>query len=185
VLAYPGWAGDRAHVGAGVFEAALELEREQQVGQLRLAVRRPAPVAPSLPVQVIEPDRAEPVGRGGDGDDALGDERQQQVGEGEGTEMVRAELELEAVGRTPLGHSHHARVVDQDVDRFAIGEQLAREVPHRGQVRKIQSPNACGRGEGSLDCVAAVQVAHRQHDRGAGVDEGRRGRQPESPTWRP
>lgn len=42
---------------------------------------------------------------------------QQQIGQGEVAEVIDAELEFEAVGGAPLRRHHHARVVDQQIDR--------------------------------------------------------------------
>ncbi len=95
--------GDRADRRAGLGEAALELEHEQQVGQLGLAVGGPALVGAPLPVEVLEVDLAHPVRAGGDLDDAVGDVVEQQPGEREVAEVVGADLGLEAVLGAPLG----------------------------------------------------------------------------------
>ena len=100
------------------------------------------------------------------GDARLGDhvraaqERQQTPGESEVTEVVGAELQLEAVlGRPALRRGHHARVVDQHVDRAPLRQQRRGESLHRGQRGEIEledcalSSDAAGRGS-ALGLVA-------------------------------
>ncbi len=45
-------------------------------------------------------------------------QRQQARGEGEVPEMIGADLQLEPVGGLPVRRCHHARVVDQQVERL-------------------------------------------------------------------
>ena len=90
--------GHRADRRPGIGEAALELGREEEVRELRLAVRAPRVVGAALPVEVVEVDLADPVAGRGDGDDAVADLRQQEVREREVAEVVRADLQLEPVG---------------------------------------------------------------------------------------
>ena len=93
--------GHRADRRSRLGEAALELRREQEVRELRLAVGAPRVVGAALPVEVVEVDLADPVAGRGDRDDAVGDLREQQVREREVAEVVRADLHLEAVGGAP------------------------------------------------------------------------------------
>ena len=69
----------------------------------------------ALPIQVIEIESPTRVEVGGDGDDSVGDVREQQVGEREVTEVIRADLPLEAVVGPPFRDEHDPGVVDQDV----------------------------------------------------------------------
>jgi len=82
-----------------------------------------------------------PVSDAADGDDAGacdGEEAvQQQTGEREVAEVVRTELQLEAVRGDLLRRVHHARVVDQQVDTFMFVPQVRRcgtDRVKRGQV---------------------------------------------------
>ncbi len=97
--------GHRPDRRSSLREAALELGREQQVRELRLAVRAPGVVGAALPVEVVEVDLADPVAGRGDRHDAVADLRQQQVREREVAEVVRADLQLEPVAGAPLGQS--------------------------------------------------------------------------------
>ena len=108
--------GDRSDRRPGSGEPTLQLQREQQVRELRLLVCRPALISPSLPVEVVEGDRAAAVSVGGDGHDSIRHVRKQQIGQGEVAEVVGPDLQLESVSSTPLGCSHDTGVVDQYVN---------------------------------------------------------------------
>jgi len=79
---------------------AIELEGEEQVGELRLPVGRPLAVS-ALPVEIVppHPPHAMCTGRGRHHTRtvALGEQRQQPAGQREVTEVIRSELGLEAV----------------------------------------------------------------------------------------
>ena len=131
-----GVGGERADGRARLVEPALELEREEQVGELGLPVGAPARVAAALPVEVVEVDRA----RCGARRRRRSTTRsvtcgQQQVGQREVAEVVGAELHLEAVRGALLGHGHHAGVVDQDVEVAlpGVGERA-----HGGEVGEVE-----------------------------------------------
>jgi hypothetical protein len=53
-----------------------------------------------------------------------------QAGEQEVPQVIRAELELEAVRRTAEGDRHDAGVVDQQMQAIMRREKLARESAH-------------------------------------------------------
>jgi hypothetical protein len=55
--------------GVGAIQPVLELEGENHIGQLALAVRLPAAVA-ALALEIVEIDATEVLGSGGDIDDA-------------------------------------------------------------------------------------------------------------------
>ena len=145
--------GDGADGRAGLGEPALELEHEQQVGELGLAVGGPALVGAPLPVEVLEVDLAHPVRAGGDLHDAVADVLEQQPGEREVAEVVGADLGLEPVLGAALGDGHHARVVDQDVDRLvpAVGERA-----HGGEVGEVQLAGLGAVAQRGGDLAAAL-----------------------------
>jgi hypothetical protein len=67
------------------------------------------------------------------------EQRQQVPDEGEVAEVVGAELQLEPVrGRLPFRRGHHARVVDEDVDRLALLQQHRAQRGDRGQRRQVE-----------------------------------------------
>ena len=149
-------------------EPALQLQGEQQVGQLGLPVRLPAPVRPALPVEVGQVDPTRPMRPGRHRDHPVGDLRQQQVGQGERAEVVGPELALEAVGGPGERWRHHAGVVDQHVDRLgrSRGEGLDRVQP--GQVELAYADLTTDVGGGPL---ALADVADGQGDPGPGPGE--------------
>src|SRR5581483_7132432 len=124
--------------GAG---SAVELEREQQVGQLRPAVRQPLAIRP-LPLQVVEVHLADLVTEAGDVDDtpaSLGLElREEEPGEREVAEVVGAELHLEPVRRlATLIQRHDAGVVHEDVEILTLARVPLCELPHRRQIGEV------------------------------------------------
>ena len=135
VRAKPGCAAAR-DVRSGRGQPPLQLQHEQQIGQLRLPVRRPLLVRPPLPVEVGQVDLAHPVGAGADADDPVGELWQQQVGQGEVAEVVGAELELEALGGPAQRHRHHPGVVDQQVDRPRPGPGEGADGAQIGEVER-------------------------------------------------
>ena len=103
---------------------------------------------------------------------AVGEDVEQQPGEGEVAEEVGADLHLEAVGGALLGDGHEAGVVDQHVDGAV---ELGGERAHRGQVGEVE-PADVGAARGPVadrggGLGALVGVAHGQDDVGAGADE--------------
>jgi hypothetical protein len=69
-----------------------------------------------------------------------GSRRAQADGEREGPKKVAAELQLESVGGGHTGgRRHHARVVDQQVERDAVGEDPVRELLDRGEVGQVDA----------------------------------------------
>jgi hypothetical protein len=102
--------------------------------------------------------------------------------------VVGAELQLQTVrGRVPGGRRHHPGVVDQYVDRSALGAELVREVRHRGERRQIQRPHR-GASVGYLlpDAaerrLALARVTHGEKDLPAsGGQAGRQAQARRSP----
>lgn len=69
----------------------------------------------------------------------LGYRGKQQGGQGEVSEVVGAELQLEAIFGLAPGRHHHAGVVDQQVD--PVGEPVSGggcEIPDRGKARQVE-----------------------------------------------
>ena len=124
----------------GLHGAPIELEGEHQVGEFRLAVGKPVVVG-ALALEVVELDGAHPVPGTRYRDDPRrrrGQELpQQQPGQGEMAEVVRAELAFEAVHRRLPWRSHHTCVVDQKVEAILLGTQPVGELAHRGKVAQI------------------------------------------------
>ena len=105
---------------------------------------------------------------GGDGHDAVADVRQQEVRQRERTEVVRADLQLEAVGGAPARHGHDARVVDEDVQRLV---PRGGEGAHRREVGEVQAAHLCRAVHRRGGGLAALGVADGEHDAGAGARE--------------
>ena len=117
-------AGDGAGVEGvrgdlALAEAAGQLPREEDVGQLRLGVGLPHPVS-SLPLQVVEVDRPALVRHRGDVHDPrpgrLPEERQELEGELEVGQVVQRQRHLHPVGREPPLGEDGAGVVDEQVE---------------------------------------------------------------------
>ena len=100
-------------------QSPAELGGEEQVGQLGGAVVQPC-VADAVAGHVVKGDLSAAVQQGGDGHHPRtrrGHEPvEQQAGQGEVPQVVGGHLQLEAVGRLPVGRAHHAGVVDQQVE---------------------------------------------------------------------
>jgi len=128
----------RVHNDAGrrslrAFEPPFQLESEEQIRQLAAPVRRPRNVA-ALPLQVAEVHGRAAMRNGADGDDAGGrgfrliagtEQRgQQQPGEREVAEVIRAELQLESLRRgAALRQGHDAGIVDEQIEAPAGGKE--------------------------------------------------------------
>jgi hypothetical protein len=119
---HPRMAGDRDHPGVGGVggvggsQPAVELVREHQVRQLGLRVRA-LPVVVPLGLQIGEVNDALQVPDAAHGHDP-GTRRQpveQQSGQRERAKVVGGQGQLEAVRGPLVGHLHHARVVDDQV----------------------------------------------------------------------
>ncbi len=76
------------------------------------------------------------------------------------TEMVGADLRLEAVGGHRMRDGHHAGVVDQDVD----GVHPVGELPHRGQILQVESAHLDVSGHVPGGGFALSGVAYGQDD---------------------
>ena len=142
----PGVRGGRDQLRAGCLGAAVQLEGEEQVGQLAVAVgllRLVRRLRVALEHRLV----TAVVGDRGDRDHAgrlgLEQRRQQQAGEREVAEVVGAELELVALrGLAVLRRGHHAGVVDQQVERAVepVDERVDRGL--RGEVELLDGGDA-------------------------------------------
>ncbi len=75
-------------------------------------------------------------------------------------EVVGAELQLEPVGGgLPLGRGHHAGVVDQQVDRPALGPQRRRRARRRSRGRRGRGRAGSGRRPGARCRIRATAAS--------------------------
>jgi hypothetical protein len=112
---------------------------------------------------------------------------EQEAGQGEMTEVVGCERQLEAVGRSLIRRPHHGRVIDQQVEPGERGPYLVGGPADRVQRGEIESGEAnlpgvgAGAGEdlvGGAACLLVVTAG--EHDRGSARREQRRGLQPDA-----
>ena len=138
--------GQRAHVGAGLGQAALELEGEEEVGELGLAVGAPALVAALLPVEVVEADLAHAVrARRTTVTTRSVTWGSSRFVSAKWPEVVRPDLQLEAVLGPTLGDGHDAGVVDEDVEVALPGVGEGADGREVGEVERphLASSRAC------------------------------------------
>jgi len=84
-------------------------------------------------------------------------------------EVVRAELELEPVGRAAPRRGHHTGIVYEEVEALVTAPETLGERPHGVQVREIELLDLELRTrQGGLDrlprALALLDVAAREHD---------------------
>jgi hypothetical protein len=113
----------------------------------------------------------------GDGYDSVSHVRKQQIGKREVAEVVRPDLRLEAVRRTPLGRSHDAGIIDQHI---AVALPRVRECTFRCQVGEIEATNLTISRNGLGSRLTFSRVAHGKHHMSAGLRECPRGGQPDA-----
>jgi hypothetical protein len=148
-------------------QPALQLGQEEHVGQLRGGVRRVGPVGPAFPHQVVGVEVAAVVRARGDHDHAVGDPRQQQVGEREVAEVVGRQLQLEAVGAAGARQAEDARVVDEHVDLAGC----PREGADRGQVGHVEQAYVDVAVQLCRRLLAPLLAAHGERDASAALGE--------------
>jgi hypothetical protein len=155
--------------------AAVQLHREQSEGNLRGAVG-PHRVVALLRVEIVPKHRVLVRGDAhlaGHGRAPGRQERKQLRCEREVTQVVGRELQLESIDGGLTGRRrHHARVVDEDMDRTLLAQELFREDGHRCERRQVERTNL---ETGSRNAVPDALrrrtppgvVAHREHNLGA------------------
>jgi len=148
------------------------LQAEHRVGHLGLLVGLAGRVV-LRELQVVEVDVARLVLDRADGHDARGggspERVEQQAGQREVPEVVRAELQLEPIGGL-AGRGHHdPRVVDQQVKRRGPAAEVARERADRIQRGQVELAHLNpGVGDPAADLLrrllALPDRPHGQHD---------------------
>lgn len=121
--------------------SALQLEREHELRELRLAIGRERLVFP-LKLQIAKIKLSIPIRDAGYVDDtgvqAAPQQRKQMRGQGEMPEIVDAKLKLEAVGGdAPRRWRHHAGIINQEVETFIACVHALPKGSDRTQVGKI------------------------------------------------
>src|SRR2546430_12319409 len=118
-------------VHAASSETSLEADREENVGRLRLAVGEPLVVRSMFELDVIEDHRRHVMAARADRNHAarrtLTQSRGEQTGRNEVADVVRAELQLEAVRRLRPWACHDAGIVDEDVKSRVARQEAPRE----------------------------------------------------------
>jgi hypothetical protein len=151
----------------------LQLEGEEQAGELRLTIGPHRLVAPRR-VQIVEVDRAVPRGNARQRDDArvrpIAQQRHEVGRQGEVAEIVGAELQLEAIrGGLPPRRGHHGGVVDQQIETPSLPLQPCGEVGDGLEAGEIDllEPDIRGGdfGSDSRDSLRAFpRIAAREDD---------------------
>ena len=152
-------------------EFALQLVREEEVGELALEVRHPRAVF-LLTLQVVEVDRAGAVAHRTDRDHTRvfrGEEMlEQMTSEGEGREVVDPELHLETLCRCLMGQCHQSGVVDQHVETVVVGKKLLCRGGHGVEIAQVDVENLERRIRGDVRDrrdrgIGFGSIATRQH----------------------
>ena len=121
--------------------AALQLQAEQQIGLLAVAIGEIAVVA-ALGVEVVERQPAELVETAGHTHHPgpwSGQQRvQQQSRKREVAKVIGAHLHLETVAGTPQGQEHHSGVVEQEIEAFVALAETGGAGADRGEVGQVE-----------------------------------------------
>ena len=124
----------------GSAQPAIELQREEQVGELRLAVGAPAVVA-AFALEVVELHAPDAVRSAAERHHPRGvaplHRVNEQAGQREVTQVVGPELKLEAVGGGGARRRHHPGVVDQEVQPLVLSPESLRKRSHRVQASEV------------------------------------------------
>ena len=134
-------------------QTPVQLEREHQVGQLRLPIRAHRTVT-FCRLQILEIQPPLLVRNRGEGDHARplslhfsrrAQERgQQQCRQRKMAQHIHPKLKLKTIRRLqPLLRRHHPGVVDQQVERHSACKLRRRKCPHRLERRQIQYHHLC------------------------------------------
>src|ERR1700726_3955018 len=125
---------------AADLQPSVELECEEQICEFGLGVRPPARVT-ALALQVVELHPPAFVVVAADSHDAsvgLIKNWEQESSQCEVAQMIGPELKLEAIGCPSVGRSHHAGVIDQQVDVLVAGPNTVGKRPYRNEVGKVE-----------------------------------------------
>ena len=127
---------------------------EQHDGQLGFPVGRPFRVLAVVPVQVVDVQAAQRVGRADHRDHPILDPVAEQARQREVAEVVGAHVGLESVSRPRQRQAQHAGVVDQHVNAIhRVGE-----LSHAGQIGKIEVGDLDVAGHAAAACSAFGMV---------------------------
>ena len=145
-------------------EAALELDREEDVRCLGLAIGDERIVGISFEVRVVPDDVRGEVAPGAEVDDPrrciVQERRGQQASEKEMPDVVGAELELEAVGGVLERRVHDAGIVDQQMEPFVCRQERLGELTHLSQRRQVEMADLESRPGDVLGDVAGDGGQH-------------------------
>ena len=123
---------------ARALQALRELEREQAVGELRVAVGLPFPALPRKVVELDAAGRRLRVRHTADDDDAAlrrrGHAVEQAVDENEVPQVIDDELRLEAAHLLQLGQQH-AGIANERIDRRRRARESRRRTRRRSRSR--------------------------------------------------
>ena len=134
----PGWTAVALRPLALV--AAVELDREQDVGGLRTAVGRPCVVRRALEIRIVEIDVGNLMaGRRQIDEPRAGlHQRRDAVDQHEMAEVVGPELRLEPVRRLAEWRRHDARVGDDEIEAPPVVDQRVGASAHAFQRRQVE-----------------------------------------------
>lgn len=108
---------------------------------------------------------------------SVDDGREQQPGQGEVSEVIRADRPLEAICREHGSTCDDAGIVDEDVRTLRVsGQPLVRELPNAGKVRQVAALHLdvgvrVLAADGGLGLHASLNRPHGKADAGAGGRE--------------
>ena len=131
---------DGGGADSAILVAAVELDREQDVGGLRPAVRRPRVIGRALEIRIVEID----VGNLMAGRRQIHQprarlhQRRDPIDQHEMAEMVGPELRLEPVRRLAGWRRHDARIADDEIEGLAAGDKRLGASPHARKRSKIE-----------------------------------------------
>lgn len=151
----PGVHGGRTH--AAIAMAAIERRGEEGIRELGSGVGQLRVIVRAFDVEVVQIAIGRAIRRGGDDDEAAARAQQggDPVNQHEVAEMIRRQLQLEAVIGAREGGGHHTGIGDDDVEPLIALEQGLPAGAHAGQ-----------RGQIQWDRVEPAAVARRFPDDG-------------------
>lgn len=124
------------------FDSTLKFEREEQVRELALPVGCPL-VVTTLAHQIVEVDPPHAMCVTRDGHDARISSRdeaiEEQSGQREMSEVVRAKLHLEAIVCRPERDGHEPGVVDEHIEAIVLAQECLCKRANAGAARQIEA----------------------------------------------